>query len=64
VDSASEEVPLREYKGFDPTFRQWAKSKLTVEKTKKVPARIDFKTELPRDPVARSSSRARTPADD
>ena len=50
-----EEVPPREYKGFDSTFGQWAKSKLgPVEKTKKraKPASI-LKTALPRDPVAR-----------
>jgi hypothetical protein len=50
-----EAVPPREYKGFDSTFGQWAKSKLgPVEKKKRraKPASI-LKTELPRDPVAR-----------
>jgi hypothetical protein len=51
----TEAVPPREYRGFDPTFVKWAKSKAApAEKTKKrsKPGSI-LKTVLPTDPAAR-----------
>jgi hypothetical protein len=50
-----ETVPAREYKGFDPTFGQYVKSKSgPAQKAKKSakPASL-FKTALPADPTAR-----------